>query len=474
MLLLIVSLGVSMAIIIPSKSIYENDNNKIIDNHINGIDYDETNIDYNLDIGSIVHSVESTGIVDVTSPSGTLVSQVTDKWVVQSENIGKQAVCYVKVHYGTVDIVVPKQTLNNTIEKIYYGLDDDNKENISYTLKGYKYTGTASYEEYTNSSGTVSPSTVTISYGEPEPFNDKITDFTSSVTFTSISSYTIIAKVDNLINVGTVEPTITDDSYSFHFVFPKLVEKYTITGNYDRGTAAAASGTAEKYEISTVSLTFRGEEYKFTTSTSAVKIGGSSNLSLDSNELMQSTTLNGETKIGAYIADKVINSYANGKETAKIKCSINNFYYEDGTIAKSITSKRPRIDTSSITLTNDTSPIFGSKITVSLPYRLNGYNLYVYVKLTDKISDLFVILNGWSGKSKTYSTDYENPRIEYAYVDAEMTFKIGDRVIPQIFTASGDQPMSKNSDGTPKVFKVLGVNIINNGALWQELTLQEV
>lgn len=57
----------------------------------------------------------------------------------------------------------------------------------------------------------------------------------------------------------------------------------------------------------------------------------------------------------------------------------------------------------------------------------------------------------------------------------KMSFKMYDQVIPMVYGADGkDRPMSTYQDGSPKVFQVLGSNIYYDGAVWQELSLQEV
>lgn len=58
--------------------------------------------------------------------------------------------------------------------------------------------------------------------------------------------------------------------------------------------------------------------------------------------------------------------------------------------------------------------------------------------------------------------------------DTRMMFSVGDIVIPYVATPNGDRPMSSNPDGTPKEFRVTGVTLISDGAVWQELQLQEV
>ena len=56
-----------------------------------------------------------------------------------------------------------------------------------------------------------------------------------------------------------------------------------------------------------------------------------------------------------------------------------------------------------------------------------------------------------------------------------MCFNEYDQVIPMVFGADGkDKPMSLYLDGTPKVFAVLGTKMYYDGAVWQELSLQEI
>lgn len=105
------------------------------------------------------------------------------------------------------------------------------------------------------------------------------------------------------------------------------------------------------------------------------------------------------------------NKYANGKETATIRCGMNEYYEYNGFI------------------TNADGSI-----------SLSQGNIAISTKQTDK----------------------------------NMTFSIGDEVIPMVRTGEGyEKFMSVYNDGTPKVFRVLGVDMVYDGAVWQELTLQE-
>lgn len=54
----------------------------------------------------------------------------------------------------------------------------------------------------------------------------------------------------------------------------------------------------------------------------------------------------------------------------------------------------------------------------------------------------------------------------------KMTFNLYDEVLPLYRTPIGDAPMSM-ADGKPKIFKVLGSKVYFDGAVWQEISLQE-
>jgi hypothetical protein len=57
----------------------------------------------------------------------------------------------------------------------------------------------------------------------------------------------------------------------------------------------------------------------------------------------------------------------------------------------------------------------------------------------------------------------------------KMSFKMYDQVIPMVYGSDGkDRPMSLYKDGSAKVFQVLGSKIYYDGAVWQELSLQEI
>lgn len=123
------------------------------------------------------------------------------------------------------------------------------------------------------------------------------------------------------------------------------------------------------------------------------------------------------------------------------------------------------------------------------PYSLNGNELLQDSATTDGIPTKKYLANNVleqykNGKetakilcdiSDYYDYETQAKVISIGNDNLPMCFNHGDKVIPMVFGANGkDKPMSFYSDLTPKVFTVVGSDIIYDGAVWQEITLQEV
>ena len=73
-----------------------------------------------------------------------------------------------------------------------------------------------------------------------------------------------------------------------------------------------------------------------------------------------------------------------------------------------------------------------------------------------------------------YKNGKETATIRCSIPETLSVYNIGDEVVPMVYGEDGaDRPMSRYRDGTEKVFKVVGTKFIYDGAVWQELTLQE-
>ena len=74
-----------------------------------------------------------------------------------------------------------------------------------------------------------------------------------------------------------------------------------------------------------------------------------------------------------------------------------------------------------------------------------------------------------------YKNGKETATIRCSVDESLRIYDIGDEVIPMVYGEDGkDRPMSLYKDGNEKVFRVVGTKFIYDGAVWQELTLQEV
>lgn len=75
---------------------------------------------------------------------------------------------------------------------------------------------------------------------------------------------------------------------------------------------------------------------------------------------------------------------------------------------------------------------------------------------------------------ENYKNGKETAVIRCSVPEDLSVFEIGDEVIPMVYGADGkDRPMSRYKDGADKIFNVVGTKFIYDGAVWQELTLQE-
>ena len=123
-------------------------------------------------------------------------------------------------------------------------------------------------------------------------------------------------------------------------------------------------------------------------------------------------------------------------------------------------------------------------------YTINGLVVKIEISATKKENHL-ALQYDYSKTQRNYKSGKETATIRCSISDyydynsgdkliaidnstKKMSFDEGDQVIPMVYGADGqDHPMSLNKDGSPKIFSVLGTKKYYNGAVWQELYLQE-
>lgn len=193
-----------------------------------------------------------------------------------------------------------------------------------------------------------------------------------------------------------------------------------------------------------------------------------------------------------YLANGVIEKYKFGNTNIDLKCDFNEYYNEDGTLA--ISPYRYINNTIStdkddfyITLSgeyNSKNAEWRNTLSVSLfdlslaskhPIIVSIYVDY-YPFTTTEPRDFYVTIPiGETTAKKEWTSRYEARYTTFvkAYTEYEkMTFEIGDKVLPMVNTASGDVNFIERN-GVPSVFEITSVNFINDGACWQEITAVE-
>ena len=241
-------------------------------------------------------------------------------------------------------------------------------------------------------------------------------------------------------------------------------------------TQGSYTATGEKvmYTAKTIEISVNGDYYEFDLEAVRKQVGNTNEkaYSVQSNELMQIENYYGVSSQNQLETafTQTINNYKNGKETATIRCSISDYYDGDWGV---ISPNKLIYDVSNITLSNDE---YRPEISSPLPFDLI-VELEVSSSSNGDYTTEAVIYKGLT-YTDFFAADDESivsARVLYADATPRMTFDIYDEVIPMVYGADGqDHPMSLYQDGSPKVFQVVGTKVFYDGAVWQELSLQEV
>ena len=182
---------------------------------------------------------------------------------------------------------------------------------------------------------------------------------------------------------------------------------------------------------------------------------------------------------------ETLTHYKNGKETATIRCSIADYY-----ALSEVTEEFEPLSDANFSIINE--PPYESSYAPS-SYLIYKSKYYIQKILDYEASDEQGIAQGVVELIDNYTIKiYETQagayitslRITMEIADVldiaidnstqKMSFKIYDQVIPMVYGADGkDRPMSLKLDGSPKVFTVLGTKIFYDGAIFQEISLQE-
>lgn len=299
-----------MAIIIPSKNIYERENKKIIDNAIENINFQENIYTYN--------------IIQLYENENIMYDSILNKHITFLGEWGTGGEAK-RVRFELECTFEEYSIIGNSSDIIR---KDEIKLQTNITTSGNEIAGDFNNYEYLAKNK--SPSYEMEDIPLPIPFStnyNEIAEFANEKIKNNIC-YTYEISDNNL--------KVFVNIYSLKSITVYLAEEILNNGVW---------GEYSKKEINvspimTNFFVFLYLNYSTINST-AITIGKNGfSYQLRKNELLQKDTLIGEERISNYISQSILSSYKNGKETATLLCSISDYYNEEGEKVISIDSER--------------------------------------------------------------------------------------------------------------------------------------
>jgi hypothetical protein len=492
-----------MAIIIPSKNIYGSPQNpKVRDNVIERIEIGAVEVVPDNDYETPVYNEKNA----VISSNLILQSNVDEKLQLNSFTasgggsnksghvVGAYVLYDAKKNYDFI-VYIRKTSNNHYISKLLLGKDKDGNPNIKYSVYGKLVQGDAStnvsltWDAGGKASGTVDKNNIT--YTQTYVSTEQLLDFPQEIEATGDSTTFLenaVAKVE-LTDTGTAKDTTqfteeTIDGVEYYKLSFSLMSSIRTTQlsceeyiSLGQPTSITLSGRYVVYEPTEVEITVYGNTIGIDLKDKTVYIPKTDKtskkvFSVEGNELMQDYSTIIEKKYSQFVKADIYDLDGDGYYNASATFTV------DGDIVKvednSFNQVNVRISGRTATLTAKTS-ISGGKVRFvgTIWYKSGQTSFQERFEKT---------LNAYQNGKETATircsiSDYYDGDQKVIAIDnstAKMSFVEGDQVIPMVYGANGkDFPMSLNKDGSPKVFSVLGTKKYYNGAVWQELYLQE-
>lgn len=480
-----------MAIKIPSKNIYEINNPKIRDNMIDNVSVEQTVINPNNEYEVSVYNEKFSNVFSIGSKQDDYKSDVD----------GYAYIAYIAFveaipEYANIsEIKIPIYKNNNYISKIYIGKNENSNPNIKIALIGNINKGEAYKNFYQGLSqgGITKYDTV---YNPPTSIEkDKRYELPSTTIKETIKSGLYVATaevtINDLSNILTISYKKENDCYVFNDLkilsglkFAKLKNSVSFS-DPDNWGEYQLNGTYEEYIPTQIEITIYGNTIGIDLTDGSITYGsGNKPFSLERNELLQDSA-NSKIVIKTDSVDVEIGGELSSAENISYLEMITTHNFNIGDIITNYDGT----ETAEITYYDSSNGFYEIKVTTDGYFYQNmGKNIIVKhlycqeKRLTQHLAEN--VLNQYAKGKETatllcdisdYYDESGNLVISTKNNSLPMTFKIGDIVIPYVYGADGqDYPMSKYQNGQPKQFRVCGAKKIYDGAVWQELTLQEV
>lgn len=447
-----------MAIVIPSKNIYRiSQNNKVFENRIDTVSYVRT--DYIIEGGEVFNSGTSFAKEDFsTNEYKSEIFKQTHDPVIEDDvydyDIQTIFTCiYQKATFSLSGV----SDLSGA--DAYATITTEGSLGSNLSSKGVNCIEISSEGEYDKN--VVVPSTLLAGF-----YLEQIANRVKNLIAKSVK-YVITGR-------GTTSQNIT-----FYFLSRVNVSKK----NYDRLTGKHVSSADVGFTtISSIGFNIDGK--KESENTTEISNGtGKSPFKLNSNEFFQNETLYAGQPIGDFLASNLLYDYRNGRETASILCSISDYFDENGIpLVSTNPSVKYPLDKITVSIFSE-DIVFYRTVKFSIPSPAM-YDLKITYRSEHHADDQpewfyeIVIPKGSTSASwQYYREEYTQAIIVNAQYNTKvpMSFANGMEVVPYIRSADGkDVPMSRKRDGKAKGFRIMKTKKIYDGAVWQELTLQEI
>lgn len=487
-----------MAIKIPSKNIYEINNPKIIKNVIDKVTFNGKEVLPQIKNNSNILIFRKTKNLNI--PFDAIEENGYENQSI--DNYGAY-IGFFPYYTKDISIQIPKTFENKKINKINTGTyQDENGTQVDLmpiSINAIKIKGTAkgtydiSSKTVTNIQKTYDSTEEKITYSK-EPIGALEYNYENNMIELDIKE-TWNRYYGSLVHYTS--PSIQDKGNHYELAFQVVTGYESVTmGGWETGDISSFDigygtsygsgyGYCEKVIPQSLEVTINGETIEAELSDYKITLGDGNNpFSINGSELTQPSnyilhkpssgaiyayvTEVDESPYNVYLSQRV--SYDGTthylKEGDFVLLALDNTYYE---IKK---NEKGYYFNSNVKFEKETTiAFFEIRANPNSELCFNILNQYAKGKET---ATLLCDINEYY----EYNTSKPNNKGELAIstkdITKKMTFEIGDVVVPMVMGSNGkDKPMSLKQDGTPKVFVVVGTNKIYDGAVWQELYLQE-
>ena len=487
-----------MAIIIPSKKIFNIDNPKVRNNAIDEVRVERTLVNtnvlkigenvYNEDIYTDLAVVELSDYVDEDSDIKTYGIYRNYAFV----RCDKKKV-FSNTDGGGYQLDIPISQNKKYIYNIYGGADDNGNPNIRCEIVGVIEKGTIT-GDYADA----------LTYSEPTEISaPQVLSFPKSIVYNvrelqEAGTAKAIVNITSPFQIGLEDVEIVKTTNYFRLSIPIMcglrISKFGGSDRFALDTTLpppplTLNGTYETYVPKEINISLMGDTIGIELSTGNITYksensNGETPISLDGNELMQnSATANGKL-LTKDLADNIFAQYENGKETISLSCAIGEYYSHDNG-ALEISTKQSDIFTDRYewkyeAVYSDASTIiaYDNWVEVTKKYPYDIVIEGVLYSGDEPIGEhtLTIPKNSLeSERIRLYIASEQSFRTTAIYKLIPMSFSSGDMIIPMKRNELGaDIPISVYADGSPKVFEVINENITYDGAILQTLKAQEV